>query len=144
MTNSRKTPRSPVQLIPGPGTGPRLGGVETLLYIIKIAMKIFHFCFQGERPNAVLGVLNLHIKIRVVSLTLTPLTWKIRWAPNNTSRWYMGCNTAFKGLMEVRKEGNNVPTVLPLSWCPEIYVLLTKDIYGHTKFYSRRVIFVYV
>ena len=32
-------------------------------------------------------------------LTLTLLTWKIRWAPNNASKWQMGFNSAFKGLI---------------------------------------------
>ena len=32
-------------------------------------------------------------------LTLILLTWRIWWAPNNTSRWQMGFNSAFKGLM---------------------------------------------
>ena len=32
------------------------------------------------------------------SLTLTPLTWRIRWAPNNASRWQMGFNSAFEEL----------------------------------------------
>jgi len=32
------------------------------------------------------------------SFTLTPLTWRIWWAPNNASRWQMGFNSAFKGL----------------------------------------------
>jgi len=31
-------------------------------------------------------------------LTLILLTWKIRWAPNNASRWQMGFNSMFKGL----------------------------------------------
>jgi len=29
-------------------------------------------------------------------LTLNPLTWKIWWAPNNTSRWQVGFNSASK------------------------------------------------
>jgi hypothetical protein len=33
-------------------------------------------------------------------LTLILLTWRIWWAPNNASRWQMGFNSAFKGLME--------------------------------------------
>ena len=33
-----------------------------------------------------------------ISLTLTLLTWRIWWAPNNASRWQMGFNSAFKGL----------------------------------------------
>jgi len=32
-------------------------------------------------------------------LTLNPLTWKIWWAPSNASKWQMGINSAFKGLM---------------------------------------------
>jgi hypothetical protein len=32
-------------------------------------------------------------------LTLILLTWRIWWAPNNASRWQMGFNSAFKGLI---------------------------------------------
>jgi len=32
------------------------------------------------------------------SLTLILLTWKIWWAPNNSSKWQMVFNSAFKGL----------------------------------------------
>jgi hypothetical protein len=32
-------------------------------------------------------------------LTLILLTWRIWWAPNNTSRWQMEFNSAFKGLI---------------------------------------------
>jgi hypothetical protein len=35
----------------------------------------------------------------VCTLTLNPLTWKIWWSPNNASRWQMGFNSAFKGLI---------------------------------------------
>ena len=31
-------------------------------------------------------------------LTLIRLTWRIRWASNNASRWQMGFNSVFKGL----------------------------------------------
>ena len=31
-------------------------------------------------------------------LTLILLTWRIWWAPNNTSKWQMGFNSAFRGL----------------------------------------------
>jgi hypothetical protein len=31
-------------------------------------------------------------------LTLTLLTWRIWWAPNNASKWQRGFNSAFKGL----------------------------------------------
>jgi len=32
-------------------------------------------------------------------LTLILLTWRIWWAPNNASKWQMGFNSAFKGLI---------------------------------------------
>ena len=35
---------------------------------------------------------------RSAKLTLILLTWKIRTAPNNASKWQMGFNSAFKGL----------------------------------------------
>ena len=31
-------------------------------------------------------------------LTITLLTWRIWWAPDNARRWQMGFNSAFKGL----------------------------------------------
>ena len=34
-----------------------------------------------------------------VKLNLILLMWRIWWAPNNASRWQMGFNSAFKGLM---------------------------------------------
>jgi len=33
-----------------------------------------------------------------VPLTHILLTWRIRWAPNNASRWQVGFNAPFKGL----------------------------------------------
>jgi len=33
------------------------------------------------------------------TLTLTLLTWIIRWAPNNASEWQVGFNSVFEGLM---------------------------------------------
>ena len=43
---------------------------------------------------------QMHQCLRFIArrLTLTLLTWKIRWAPNNVSKWQMGFNSAFKGL----------------------------------------------
>jgi len=35
------------------------------------------------------------------SLTLILLTWRIWWAPNNASRWQVGFNSAFKGLIKM-------------------------------------------
>jgi len=33
----------------------------------------------------------------LTTLTLTLLTWRIWWAPNNTSNWQVGFTSAFKG-----------------------------------------------
>jgi len=43
-----------------------------------------------------------HVSIesaRFQILTLNPLTWRIWWAPNNASRWQIGFNSAFVGLI---------------------------------------------
>ena len=37
--------------------------------------------------------------IKTSQLTLILLTWRKWWAPNNASKWQMGFNSAFKGLM---------------------------------------------
>jgi len=39
------------------------------------------------------------IPYKTSTLTLILLTWNIEWAPNNASKWQMGFNSAFKGLM---------------------------------------------
>jgi len=36
--------------------------------------------------------------VQNMKLTLSPLTWKIWWVPDNASKWQMGFNWAFKGL----------------------------------------------
>ena len=52
------------------------------------------------------------IFIRQRYLTLTLLTWRIWWAPNNASRWQMGFNSVFKGLIK------HLPFSLSLSLSP--------------------------
>jgi len=37
--------------------------------------------------------------LKVNNLTLILLTWRKWWAPNNASKWQMGINSGFKGLM---------------------------------------------
>jgi len=39
------------------------------------------------------------MKVGHLILTLILLTWRIWWAPNNASKWQMGFNLVFKGLM---------------------------------------------
>jgi hypothetical protein len=43
-------------------------------------------------------MLKNYLPLAFQALTLTPLTWRIWWAPNNASKWQMGFNSAFKGL----------------------------------------------
>jgi hypothetical protein len=38
-------------------------------------------------------------RLKIWTLTLILLTWKIWWVLNNASKWKMGFNFAFKGLM---------------------------------------------
>jgi len=44
--------------------------------------------------------------LRVNDLTLILLTWR-KWTPNNASKWQMGFNSAFKGLINYRLGCNN-------------------------------------
>jgi hypothetical protein len=46
-----------------------------------------------------------------ISLTLILLTCRIWWAPNNVSRWQMGFNSAFKGLIVL---SHNPTAIVPL------------------------------
>ena len=57
--------------------------------------------------------------VTVSFLTLTLLTWRIWWAPNNVRRWQMGFNSAFKGLIAVYGQGDkwSFPSRYPLCHC---------------------------
>ena len=57
-------------------------------------------------------------------LTLILLTWRIWWAPNNASKWQMGFNSAFKGLimpgrcdLQTDGEGNKLCCCRMSLWC---------------------------
>jgi hypothetical protein len=58
------------------------------------------------------------------TLTLNPLTWKIRWAPNNARRWQMGFNLAFKGLNSIKVAFFNIkchdPFNSPSQFCQNL------------------------
>jgi len=49
------------------------------------------------------GVVCMH-NFPAGHLTLNPLTWKKRWAPNNAGSWQMGFNSAFKALKHLKSE----------------------------------------
>jgi hypothetical protein len=54
-------------------------------------------------------------------LTLILLTWRIWWAPNNASKWQIGFNSAFKGLMTIKIYFLNLHLDFfsRKSWCSE-------------------------
>jgi len=60
--------------------------------------QLLSFAMDSSHTQA----LNLCILFTGISgsagLTLTLLTWRIWWAPNNASKWQMGFYSAFRGL----------------------------------------------
>jgi len=64
-----------------------------------------------------MGVANLMNGKHGTGLTLNLLTTTIVAPPSNASKWQMGFNSAFKGLIEtvLRHEGRRVVKVLQLS-----------------------------
>ena len=60
-------------------------------------------------------------------LTLIPLTWTIWRAPTNASKWRMGFNSAFKGLIYCVRDRKMLPSnetqedvLLCVTWCSGI------------------------
>jgi len=54
---------------------------------------------DGYFAKSGMNVRPLEFTLCSLILTLILLTWRIGWAPNNASKWQMGFNSAFKGLM---------------------------------------------
>ena len=79
-----------------------------LVEMRKKRKKIWPFVFSGiiSKNDPVLDYLSHYNPWFVLCntdnvfqyLTLNPLTWKIRWVPNNASRWQMRFKSAFKAL----------------------------------------------
>ena len=69
-------------------------------------------------------------------LTLILLTWRIWWAPKNASKWQMGFNSAFKGLIAytkytqaVRSRCSSVRKVTtPQSWICHRHTIAGSDL----------------
>ena len=79
---------------------PHLCRVFTIMYLKQTAFlgcvllkQLCGTCDVIPRVELVLSA------VCVQCLTLILLTWRIWWAPNNASRWQMGFNLAFKGLI---------------------------------------------
>jgi len=64
------------------------------------ASHCFQLCNTKQKATVSLVVWVIHSPHHwhFNSLTLTLLTWRIWWAPNNASKWQMGFNLAFEGL----------------------------------------------
>ena len=89
-----------------------------ILYIeiLYISLQI-HNVYEMKIP--VYAQDNATFECAIVSLTLILLMWRIWWAPNNTSKWQMGFNSAFKGLIIciqcfAKKVGFEVNTTLEI------------------------------
>ena len=80
----------------------------------KVKVSYQNICVSSEHPHftssflkfksnslvkTLFFLLNAAFSMALLDLTLILLTWKIWWAPNNASKWQMGFNSAFKGLM---------------------------------------------
>ena len=59
---------------------------------------VFLFLLRYSSLIQIPRVFNLCASLTYLTLTL--LTWRIWWAPNNASRWQMRFNSAFKGLRQ--------------------------------------------
>jgi len=62
-------------------------------WILRLCVDYYEYSIQNASVTGHVQKLQI-----TITLTLTLLTWRIWWAPNNASRWQMGFNSAFKGL----------------------------------------------
>jgi len=63
-------------------------------------MNFFIFWIIKPLSNILRMVVQDFFKLELSKvLTLILLTWRIWWALNNASKWQMGFNSAFKGLI---------------------------------------------
>jgi hypothetical protein len=71
---------------------------DHVLMIARLLFEYFYF-FQWNAHRNNRGQVFFYFLLPEPFLTLTLLTWRIWWAPNNASRWQMRFNLAFKGLI---------------------------------------------
>jgi hypothetical protein len=69
------------------------GDLVTSLLYVPFCGSLLTGCVGRNNCFADIGC-----EVTAASLTLILLMWRIRWAPNNASRWQIGFNLAFKGL----------------------------------------------
>jgi len=70
-------------------------------HVNSVTAYVFTFAVNNDskRREKFVRIKIINYNIKCLSLILNPLTWKIRRATNNASRWQMGFNSAFKGYM---------------------------------------------
>jgi hypothetical protein len=68
--------------------------------LLKLYLQVQYYISQSFILTNVLPLFYniMANSIKQGILTLILLTWRIRWAPSNASRWQMGFISAFKGL----------------------------------------------
>jgi hypothetical protein len=94
--------------------------------------------FTGIIPKNEVTTFTSRVLVETVLLTLTLLTWRIWWAPTNVSKWRMGFNSAFKGLIIKSKHFLYVTvTTFPFSSSQEfasgLYSVSNKFVRTHTQ-----------
>ena len=81
-----------------------LGASERLDYKFNVLTRVdnFNSCFSSffnSTGDQTFGPLPAQYVLCNGYLTLILLTWRKWWTPNNASKWQMGFNSAFKGLI---------------------------------------------
>jgi len=105
LSNMRE--QTPAQRLPLPK--PQIPSITSLYK--KFSFKTVYKMWFGwsrcciETDDAVSSVAYSPASLALPALTLILLTWRIGWAPNNASKWQMGFNSVFKGLMWDARRG---------------------------------------
>ena len=69
------------------------------IFVYKILVSQSAKQWKNNNMKTKHGTHSSESNLSSVTLTLILLTWWIRWAPNNASKWQMGFNSAFKRLI---------------------------------------------
>ena len=72
--------------------------MRTNLTFIEPCIVIYFYSKTNQMHN-ISHLFYFGTTLCIYFLTLILLMWRIGWAPNNASKWQVGFNVAFKGLM---------------------------------------------
>ena len=98
--------------------------VRTKIRYTWLCTKLRYILEPKQLINFKFLVSKIGVSLRF-NLTLTLLTWRIWWAPNNASKWQMGFNSAYKGLSCVL-QGRDQAWALSLAFNTFIQITLLK------------------